>query len=249
MGKNFFNRHKKTRNVFTSKILKESRLKNIVDLKNIVGKIPFKKVGKVSVIAGQALQVGGILTGQPELVAAGVGLEVVGEVAQGKSGARLGEAIGQDIGEGLAGGIGSKLGGEVGKAIGKAVIPGEEHAGDDRTHNEQHRTQISENKHLDDKEQHHNSVQLPSDLQAIGGGKSGVGDTLSTKVDELTQQNKNEIAEGFSGVSAVSQLLPFLAENFDKIENLAQSDKDDIFDNILESGLMDDFLRQLQAQA
>ena len=70
-----------------------------------------KKAGVAIKTLGKAVQFVGGVTDQPELVAAGTGLEIVGDIEQGKSGEELGTAIGRDIGGALGGVLAGAAGG------------------------------------------------------------------------------------------------------------------------------------------
>lgn len=210
-----------------------------------------KRSGKRLEKVGGLISLAGTLSGQPEISAVGVGISAAGEFEEGKSaGEIVGNALGNAVGGQLGGGtltgqlVGGNIAGEIGGKIGAAIDKDLGDSSVDRTHHRQLADQRAENQHIDDKEVHHNQVHLPGDLQGTASNNTGiVGNTLMNGVGDLVSSHKDELLQGVSGGEAIGETLGFLMNNFDKLENLGKADKDDVFDTLLDSGLLDDFLR------
>ena len=79
MPKNHHNKHKHSR--FGHKLLKSSHPKHVGRLFKHLPNL--KQEGKALVLAGQVVTAAGILSGQPEVAALGVGVTTGGEVLRG----------------------------------------------------------------------------------------------------------------------------------------------------------------------
>ena len=250
MPKNFFNKYKKVGNrVFEPVLFENSHLRNIG--KNIPEVNPFnqskgkrRKEGNTIRNIGSAVSAVGALTGQPELGALGVGLSATGDIVKGGSKESVLRNVAIDVAGGVAGSFGEDplsktLLSSVGSKIASDLIPDP-----DRTHRKQLKDQVKENQHFDDKEQHHNSVQLPSDLQGTGQVKSNVGSNLlarPTDIVKTPQQFENDINSFNNGI----QILEFLVGNFNNFEHLNEENKSAILQDALESGLLTNLLDNL----
>ena len=201
-----------------------------------------KKIGGILEKVGGVISLAGAVTGQPEIAAVGVGLQVVGEFEEGKSaGEIVGGVVGGFIGGELGGPVGGKIGGDIGSKLGSGIDKELGDTSTDRTHNKQHKDQIVENQHMSDKAQHH-KVQLPNDLQATGRETGGVASNLGKGLLDVAADNVGEILAGVDGAQEVGALIKFLSANFDTIEHLTQVDQDKIFDEVLDSGLLEEIL-------
>lgn len=271
MPKNFFNHHKKSRSIFQPNLHKIKHLSQIgkppkifrqtfksnKDVNND-GKVSKREeTGATIRQVGQMATIVGSLTGQEELTLLGTGLEVTGEIVSGGSakdvairiGADIvGTAVGQATG-GLGGGqiaqivagniatnLTQKVAGRVFDSFGKSD--------GDRSQNDQLREQLTENQHIDDKESHHNSVQLPSDLQGLGAVKQDVGLTLERNPTDIVQK-VDEFEEDIDSFRTGAQVLEFLVSNFDNLEHLTEKEQGEIFQEALNSGLVDNLLNEL----
>ena len=216
-------------------------------IKKDIKKIPFKKIGQTTVLAGEILQAVGTITDQPELIAAGVGLEVVGEIEKGGSFKKITSAIGSDIvGSFIGGPLGSQIGAALGSAVGGALDTKRDEFFDenDKTHHGTIVNNIKENQHIDDKEQHHNSVLLPDNLQASGITKTDVGAKL---LNPSTDTSKKEFEEDVDGLKTARDIMEFLTNNFSQFETLSEQEKSDIFSDALKTNLFDELFKNIDS--
>jgi len=244
MGKKFFNKHKRSRSVF------ESHLHSIRHPRNIGKKIqkqaiPMAKAlgvnsrqgaGSKLELAGQIITAVGVVSGQPEIAAAGVGVSVIGEVVKPR---KQGENIGGSIGGAIAGPLGARILGAGGEECDEENA--KEESSKDRTHHGQIKEQIKEHQHFNDKEQHHNQVQLPNELQGTNQVASGVGSSLSTNPADVVSK-ADDFEEDIEMFKNGTEVLEFMTNNFNTFEHLTQSEKDEILGDILGTKLLDETL-------
>lgn len=251
MPRNHHNKHSRHR--FLTKIQSRAShgvhqgkgIKKSID--EIAGKIGGKTQGKALVEVGMFLQTAGTLTGQPEIAALGVGVETTGEILVGGSVKEITSRIGGDVGAALGGPflgqVGEKFGRKVGGAIDNEVQrqQREDDKGGNPTHNDNIKDHIQENEHTRDQEIHHNSVQLPNDLQGVGNIKQNVGATLQANPSDVanTLEEFEEEVEEFGDATSI---MSFLVNNISHLEELGEAEKEDLFRTAVETGMFDNVL-------
>lgn len=245
MGKGFKNKFKKQRKVFEHHLTKSNHSRNIgKQFKNSPFNLGTKKqAGQKVKLAGKILQAIGTVTKQPEITQTGVGLEVTGDIIKGGKAKDVGARIGKDIGQGVAGPLGAEAGEAAGGAIGEVFSKKRQEARDeqDKTQHGQLKDQIEENQHIDDKEQHHNTVQLPNDLQATGELKSDVGGKLLANPTDVVS-SLVDFEEDITSFQNGIQIIEFLVKNFHNFEHLADVERGQILKEALDTNLLNELL-------
>lgn len=122
----------------------------------------------------------------------------------------------------------------------------------DSSHNDNLKMFIGEKGHKKDKDDHHNSVLLPNDLQAQGGAKSGVGEATAKETHNEAKDNVEQLEEQLEKVEeqdSSEKVLGFLVNNLGTIEHLAKADQNELLDEVISSGIMTDFFKTMMSQA
>ena len=209
-----------------------------------------KKVGQILETLGSGASTIGTLTGQPEISAIGTGLTIAGGYEKGETaGEIIGNAVGSYVGGKLGGSsvAGQLIGSQIGGKMGEKVITGIEGVVDgrngNRTHHDQLKTQIAENSHKSDQLEHHNNTSLSNDLKASGDFKTGsVGETIQNQEHHATSQEGQELENELQQLETTNDVLSFLVNNLPVIMALQGGDRDEILDEVLDSGLLDQML-------
>ena len=275
MVKLFHSKHRHIRNPFLSRLQESSSQKSAPTFFDKVGKglqefekhtpagqfrelrktkkgrAKLKKIGQLAEKGGKILEAIGTVTAQPELVGLGLGLEVGGDILEGGTDKEIARrlietGIGAVAGNVVGGGVGGIVAGQVASGVTNELFDALDSQGEitDRTHNQQIGTQIKENQHMDDKEQHHNQVQLPSDLQGTGQVATNVGSKLNADPNDVVK-TVAEFEEDIDLFDSGVNVLEFMLNNFQTFEHLANTDKDEILTEVLNSGLLTNLLAEL----
>lgn len=258
MGKGFFNFSKKTsRQIFEPRIMNTSHQRNIGSHKKSMIRETMNelhlghKQGNKLVAAGQLGQVGGMLSGNPELAVAGIGLEFVGEVARGGSTKEVLSRFGKDITAGY-GDFAQNTAGKIGKTIGTVIDtqidnqtkPDKHREETDPTHHNTLTDQTEENEHTHEQEQHHNSVLLPDNLQA--NSQSNVGEKLQITPDSVAK-TVGEFEKDVGNFNDEIQIIEFLVNNLNNLEHLPQEEREEVFREAVMTGVLDEFLNRIES--
>ena len=186
-------------------------------------------------------------TGQPEIIAVGVGLDTIGKFESGDNiGGIVGGVIGDLVGQQLGGEFekrGETIGKQIGGFIGSENHPKEKNPEPtDRTHNDQLADQITENQHTDDKEQHHPDIQAQTDLTA--NSNSGIigSSLLENNIDKLTNNLNIELNNEILQLTNVNDVLGFISRNLGNINNLSNVNENRVFDELIATGFLNSIL-------
>lgn len=186
----------------------------------------------------------GEYTGIPVFTGIGAGLDTIGKFEQGDNIGGIVGGVAGDIVAGSSGGlITEKIGEQVGKKVGGLL--GSENRYEeptDRTHNDQLGKQIRENKHFEDKEEHHSDFQHQGDLTAgVNSGNVGNG-LLNTNINRLTNDINSNMDNQILQLKNVNDALRFISQNVSSINNLPLQDENRVFDELIATGLFNSVL-------
>jgi hypothetical protein len=211
--------------------------------------------GRKITTIGKMVTTAGVLTGQPEIVAAGTGLTVIGEIKQGKSGKELGRSIGKDIGSSVGGPFAAQVGSQVGGSAAEIFIPErrtpDERAEDnqiegqgnpDKSHTQQLTEFINENRHLADKEKQHDKVSHPSSLQARGSFVSDVGKNLKGDHRNFAKPS-DEFTLSIPQLNSMEEVIGRIVNDWGHYEHLTHEDQNKVLDSMLNTGFFDDMFQ------
>jgi hypothetical protein len=213
-----------------------------------------KKVGTVLETLGQGASIVGTATGQPEISALGTGLTVAGGYEKGDKPAEIiGEAVGSYLGGRYLGGasvggqvigssVGSAIGGKIGGEGFKALEGLVDSRPGGRNHTDQLKEQVAENSHKSDGMEHHNSGVLPSDLKPDGFSKAPTGETAN-QPHHATSQEGQQLEDEIQTLQNTQQVISYMVDNLPIILALSQADRNEVLDEVLDSGLVDEILQ------
>ncbi|MHA2344248.1 MAG: hypothetical protein ACXADW_20500 [Candidatus Hodarchaeales archaeon] len=216
-----------------------------------------KAVGQILETVGSGVSLVGLATAQPELGVLGTALTMAGGYEKGEAPAEIiGEGIGSYLGGkalgatalgaeagGLIGGnIGGKIGGDLAKEFEGMIDrrPG------GRNHNDQLKEHIGENSHRIDGMEHHNSGVLPGDLKPDGHDKTSTGATAQ-QGHQATSQEAQELENEISFLNTTNDILSVLVENLPMILQLTTRDRNEVLDEVLDTGLVNELTQDVNS--
>ncbi|MHC4316896.1 MAG: hypothetical protein ACYSW3_31025, partial [Planctomycetota bacterium] len=191
-----------------------------------------KAVGNILETVGSGVSLVGLATGQPELGLLGTGLTMAGGYEKGEAPAEIiGEGIGSYLGGkalgatslGEAGGlIGGNIGGKIGSDLAKELEGAIDRRPGGRNHNDQLKEHIGENSHR------------------IDGMEA-----TAQQGHQATSQEAQQLEDEIQALNTTNAVLSVLVENLPMILQLTTQDRNEVLDEVLDTGLVNELTQDI----